>query len=145
MALMHAMTEKCSEHGHPELRLVYDCNIVRAEDVRSLLDQLEERVIAGSRLEVGASFQVGWMALQVARADDSRLALLEPDMVHTPVHWVDSVTHSLIHLRVQTGVCQSVEGLEQPVFPRQDQACTTGSAFESQSYASLTCSGCAFW
>jgi hypothetical protein len=119
VSLAHAYTERCAAHGHPEFRVVYDCDLMDRESVRALLDPLEEMVAGGTRLQPGEVFQLGWMALRVAGNDAGWLSLLEPDMIHTPMYWVESVTHALIHLNIHGEVCGSVDGITEPVYPTQ--------------------------
>jgi hypothetical protein len=45
------------------------------------------------------------------------LAIEEPDNIHTPIWWIDSVNHCLIHRRLQRGVCASVGYQAEVDFP----------------------------
>jgi hypothetical protein len=42
-------------------------------------------------------------------------------MTHTPEWWIDSVNHSLVHRRLQRGVCVSVVGGDGVTFPSSRQ------------------------
>jgi len=108
MADLVVTTAKCAEHGHPEFRLAYNSDLVNEDDVRFLVERLEKSVAAGERYQHGSTIQIGWVETRVRAASDGTFSIQEPDMIHTPVWWIDSVNHSLIHRRLQRGVCASV-------------------------------------
>ena len=108
MADLEITTARCSEHGHPEFKLAYNSDLVMEDDVRSLVELLETSVAEGARFEEGSTVQIGWIAARVKEAPDGTLSLQEPDNIHTPIWWIDSINHSLIHRRLQRGVCASV-------------------------------------
>jgi hypothetical protein len=117
--VMH--TSNCVQHDHPEFRIVYNTDLVTEEDLQYLIGALEESVAGGNRFEQGTRFQVGWVVTRMRAADGGTLAIQEPDMTHTPAWWIDSVNHSLIHRRLQRGVCSSLEGVSGPDFPSSEQ------------------------
>ncbi len=117
MADLVAYTHTCSEHDHPEFRLHYNDGLVGEDDLRDLITRLEDSVRRGERYAPGSSFTVGWVVLRVGRHEDGALVLQEPDMIHTPLWWIDSVNHCLIHRRLQRGVCASVLDAAQVAFP----------------------------
>jgi len=108
MADLEVTTARCSQHGHPEFRLAYNSDLVTEDDVRSLVEMLESSVANGARFENDSTVQIGWIVTRVRRAQDGTLSIQEPDMIHTPIWWIDSVNHCLIHRRLQRGVCASV-------------------------------------
>lgn len=117
MADLMVETARCSEHGHPEFRLAYNGDLVTEDDVRSLVQMLEGRVADGERFEDDSTVQIGWMVTRVKAASDGTLSIQEPDNIHTPVWWIDSINHSLIHRRLQRGVCASVGCQNEIDFP----------------------------
>jgi hypothetical protein len=99
----------CQRHGHPEFRVTYDPVLVPvADDVLWFVNWLEEAVAGGEHFADGQTCQVGWMVLQVRAGDAGMLTLWEPDMRQMPVAWIESVSYTLSHLRVQKDVCESV-------------------------------------
>ena len=117
MADLVTYTHACSEHEHLEFRLNYNDGLVGEEDIRDLVTRLETAVRKGERYEPGSSLKVGWVVLRVGRHEEGALILQEPDMIHTPVWWIDSVNHCLIHRRLQRGVCASVLDAGEIDFP----------------------------
>jgi hypothetical protein len=117
MADLEVTTARCSDHGHPEFRLAYNSELVFEDDVRFLVETLEQSVADGARFEDGSTIQIGWMETRVREASDGTLSIQEPDNIHTPIWWIDSINHSLIHRRLQRGVCASVGRQTEIDFP----------------------------
>lgn len=117
MADLVVTTARCAEHGHPEFRLAYNSDLVTEEDVRFLIGRLERTVADGERFQDGSNLRIGWVEARVREASDGTLSVQEPDMIHTPVWWIDSINHSLIHRRLQHGVCASVGRSDSVDFP----------------------------
>jgi hypothetical protein len=116
-------TTNCHRHGHAEFRIQYDPKVVPVEnDVRWFLAWLEEAVARGQRFVDGQTCQVGWLITQIRAIDDGSLAIWEPDMKEVPVAWIDSVSHTLHHLRLQKDVCESVLNASDLSFPSMRQS-----------------------
>ena len=112
-----ATTSRCSEHGHPEIRVVFDQEFVLDSDVSELLTRIEESVAGGASYADGDTLHIGWVAARLVVTDDGTLSIHEPDMVFYPVLWVESVNHALIQQRLQLAVCASVLGSDDARFP----------------------------
>jgi hypothetical protein len=100
-------TSRCRTFGQPEFRLEVDTTAVVEPDVKWFVRTLEDWVEGGERFAAGQTVEVGWSVLKVEASPDGTLSLLEPDFVHMPVRWIESVTSSLQHLRLQKDVCES--------------------------------------
>jgi hypothetical protein len=111
-------TTKCSPHGHREFRIQYDPVAVPVErDALLLPDWLEESVAQGERFEAGQTCQIGWMVIEVRTAEDGFLTLWEPDMRAMPIAWTESVSNTLVQLRLQKDVVESVLTASDLSFP----------------------------
>ena len=77
-------------------------------DIKWLLSVLESAVAGGDTFRHGETFQIGGMILQIRKTSDDKLSLYEPDGLSFPIAWSESVTMSLMHLRLQTAVAESV-------------------------------------
>jgi hypothetical protein len=97
---MPLSTTQCCIHDHPEFTLEFDEDLIPANFAEGLIATIELMVQAGSRFELGQSFQVGWMQTRVAPKGDS-LTLDEPRMDRTPWEFVRGVTQTLRHQMVQ--------------------------------------------
>jgi hypothetical protein len=106
---MQVTTTGCAKHGHPEF--ILDIGDALDVDGRWLVEYLEEAVAEGERFKVGETFAIGWMVTKVFAAGSTKLTLHEPDMKSMPIQWVPSVRTTLMHLRVQRSIAESV-GLE---------------------------------
>lgn len=123
-------TSGCARHGHPEFRIRYDDTLVGDRDLKYLVERLEAAVAEGTRFdEQPESLRIGWIANRVLPNDLGSLTIQEPDMTHTPEWWIDSVNHSLIHRRIQRGVCSSVVGGDRVSFPSSRQLATVCENF----------------
>jgi len=120
MRTMIANTSRCAELGHPEFRLTYDQNLMVETDVAALVLRLESSVADGHRYADGDDLQIGGMRTRLVAGPDGTLAVWEPDMVFFPPHWVESVNHCLIHLRLHSGVVASFPTQTEILFPTQD-------------------------
>lgn len=115
-------TTTCEHHGHPELRIAYDSDVVLANDAEWLLRWIEESVAGGMRFEIGQTCQVGWIVTQIRLHESGDLILWEPDMQGLPVQWSEAVNYTLAHLRTQKDVVESVLGAEDLLFPSMCQS-----------------------
>jgi hypothetical protein len=116
-------TTLCLRHQHPEFRITYDPALVPVEDdARWFVAWLEEAVAGGKRFAAGETCQVGWVVTEVRADQDGTLALWEPDMRQFPVAWVESVSFTLAHLRLQKDVCESVLAGGELLFPSMCQS-----------------------
>jgi hypothetical protein len=116
-------TTSCRRHGHPEFRISYDPDLVPVEgDVRWFVDWLEQAVAAGERFTDGQTCQVGWIVTQVRAGENGLLTFWEPDMQQVPIAWVESVSRTLAHLRLQKEVCESLLTTGDLSFPSMGQS-----------------------
>ncbi len=111
--MLEERTSNCKQHGHPEFALFYDEEQLLEEDVNWLIFALEEEVANGQRFQDGDMFQIGWMVAKVRTHKDNLLTLSEPDLKELPLHYVNSVTNCLMHLRWQKEILSSY-GLHEP-------------------------------
>lgn len=106
---MRRMTTRCHAYGHPEFILEVARSIL-AEDSDWLIQYLENSVARGEVFRAGETLQTGWM-INSFRECSEGLMVFEPDMIARPIRFVNSVTRTLTHLRLQKDVAESV-GLE---------------------------------
>ena len=106
------VTEGCAKYQHPEI--VFDAgDDVPDVDALHFKSMLEGMVAAGSRFKAGQTFQVAWMILRFAEADQGRLTLQEPDMKGMPIQYVNGVTRTLRFMRAQRDTADSFGLAEQ--------------------------------
>lgn len=111
-------TTTCGRHGHPEFLIPYDPAVaVVSADVEWFISWLEESVAEGVRFKPGQSCQVGWSVTEVRQHESGDLTMWEPDMRSLPIEWLEGVSHTLMQLRVQKDVVESVMGAEELSFP----------------------------
>jgi hypothetical protein len=135
MADLVVDTSACARYGHPEFRFVYNSDLVGDDEVRDLVRTLESEVADGARYQDGATYRIGWVVNRLRASDGDRFTIQEPDMVHSPAWWIDSVNHSLIHRRLQRGVCASLQGVGNPCFPSIEEMALQCDRFgESQGF-----------
>jgi hypothetical protein len=109
--------------GQSEFRLAFDSSQVIAPDVNWLLNFLSKNVAAGARYKHGELIQIGWIILKVQTNEEGTLSLLEPDFLEIPINFVDSVTQTLVQLRLQKSVAESIGFEDQITFPSLRQSC----------------------
>src|SRR5687767_603213 len=101
---MQLRTTECSRAGHKEFVLTIDETKVLSQDADQILAFVQGSVSRGSRFEPGQTVQIGWMITKVAEREDKTLALLEPTFTSMPIIWVESVTLTVQHMRLQRDV-----------------------------------------
>jgi hypothetical protein len=117
------VTTRCSKAGHPEFRFSIDEAVVIDPDITFFRDALERWVIDGECFNDGETVQFGWSTLMVRLAEDGRLSLWEPDFQSMPIKWVETVTATLQHLRVQKDVCESYFDSDVLAIPSLQSSC----------------------
>jgi hypothetical protein len=118
--MRHLETRSCHQHRHPEFALELGEG-VRELDAEWLRATLEGLVAQGRRFHPGETLQLGWSIARIGPLEDGRLTLLEPDFESLPTHFVPGATRSLLHLRLQRSVAESL-GLAEPAFPSLRQS-----------------------
>lgn len=118
---VHA-TSQCKLYGHPEFQIRVSNSAVPMEDIAFLLQFFEQRVAQGERFHSGESLQVGWMFTMLEEGPTGFLRVLEPDMQGVPVKFVDSVDHTLMQLRNQKDMVESLAPSVVPDFPSLRQS-----------------------
>lgn len=120
MGLTERVTQACGRHGHPEF--VLTCADGIAFDLPWLCGVLEGRVASGSVFAPGEIFQLGCSPLMIRNAPGGRLSLWELDFSGVAGKFDPGVTRSLLMLRRQKAVLESL-GLENRLeFPTMRQA-----------------------
>lgn len=110
-------TSRCASFGHAEFRFKVDDARVIEPDVTWFTKTLEDWVSEGARFSDGETIQIGWGLMKVRAASDRTLNLLEPDYESMPIEWVDTVSSTLVHLRLQKDVSQSFFDSDATNFP----------------------------
>lgn len=111
-------TTGCRRYSHPEFQIAYDPSVVVVEkDVESIIRWLEESIAEGVKYADGQTCQVGWAITEVRAHASGDLTLWEPDMESMPIRWVEGLTSTLTHLRVQKDTVESVLGRDDLSFP----------------------------
>jgi hypothetical protein len=108
---MHATTNNCHKHGHPEVLLNCEDAPFLAPGLKWLLDVIENEVASGKQYHPDQTVQVGWSVMQVRRRADGTLGFFELDFKSMPTVSVDNVSNTLLHLLLQKSVNESL-GLE---------------------------------
>ncbi len=117
LSMLEERTLNCGQHGHPEFIIFYDEEQLLEEDISWLIASLEGQVANGQTFQEGDLFQIGWLVAKVKAHSDNLLTLTEPDLKELPLHYVDSVTNCLMHLRWQKAILSSY-GLSDPgIYP----------------------------
>lgn len=115
-------TSRCKLYGHPEFQIRVSNSAVPVEDISFLLQFFEQRVARGEKFRGGESLQVGWMFTMLEEGPAGFLRVLEPDMQVVPVRFVDSVDNTLMQLRNQKDVVESLSPSIAPDFPSLRQS-----------------------
>lgn len=118
-------TTECQRQRHPEFRLSFDSTQVVDPDVMWLLGFLTKNVASGIQYKPDQLFQIGWMILKVHSNEEGTLSLFEPDFEDLPIRFIDSVTQTLVHLRLQKSVLESVAMEDSVTFPSLLQSALT--------------------
>jgi len=131
-------TQGCQRFGHPEFRIRVSNKAIPDADVAWFLHFLESRVAEGEKFSGGQSLQVGWMYTKIEDTDDGFLRIAEPDMQQIPVRFIDSVDSTLVHLRNQKDVVESLVAEVAPEFPSLQNSVVVHVDYKSASRILLT-------
>jgi len=134
---LHA-TSACRRSGHPEFRIRVSNPAIPDQDIAWFLQFLEQRVAAGERFQGGESLQVGWMYTTLEDTPDGFLLVMEPDMKSVPVQFIDSVDCTLMHLRNQQDVVQSLLPKVEADFPSLRQSAVVHKNYKTASRVLVT-------
>ncbi|MDP9913430.1 hypothetical protein J2W27_005564 [Variovorax boronicumulans] len=134
---VHATTA-CHRFGHLEFQIRVSSTAIPDQDIAWFLRFFEERVAAGEKFQSGESLQVGWMYTTLEETDDGFLRVMEPDMTVVPVRFIDSVDRTLMHMRNQKDVVQSLLPLVEPDFPTLRQSAVVHVDYKNATRVLLT-------
>ncbi|MFM0418335.1 immunity protein Imm33 domain-containing protein [Paraburkholderia aromaticivorans] len=121
VATIHS-TSGCKRFDHPECEIRVSSPAIPEVDIAWLLGFIESYIASGARLNIGETMQIGWMLVRIEEGRAGALRLTEPDMRSFPVHFIDSVDHTLLHLRNQNDVVRSLSLATDPLFPSLRQS-----------------------
>jgi hypothetical protein len=122
---MRVTTKHCAKYGQREISVAYDENLVLESDVNWLLGWLESEAARGRRFLASETIQIGWMVTKLETFKGGMLEICEPDMKAFPVKFVNSVTNTLIHLRFQKMVVESIDCAQEFSIPSLRQTAIT--------------------
>jgi hypothetical protein len=122
---MRVTTKNCGEYGQREISVAYDAELVLEIDVKWLVGWLESETANGRRFLASETIQIGWMVTKLETFNDGMIEICEPDMKAFPVKFVSSVTNTLIHLRFQKMVAESIGCGKELSFPSLRQSAIT--------------------
>jgi hypothetical protein len=105
---MRTCTQKCREHGHPEISVQCEDAAALSPSLHWFLGWIESEVAGGRRFLPEQIVQVGWSILEIHQRSDGTFTLFEPDFQSMPVRFVDSVSNTLLHLFLQKSVAESL-------------------------------------
>lgn len=114
---MRTQLTECRTNDQPDFVLTYDPKSVLDRDVHFLKQSIESSVASGIRYRPGETLQIGWVITQIQLRSNGFLALREPDFVSVPIQWIESVTRTLRHLRLQKDVAESLDMVKRIDFP----------------------------
>jgi hypothetical protein len=114
---MEIQTKRCSNFGHREFSLNYDESIIHENDVKMILEYLEQSVAKGIKFKKKETIQFGWMILLIDEYSNKLLSLFEPDMKTFPIKWIRSVTNTLTQTRIQKDTADSLGLINEINFP----------------------------
>lgn len=123
-------TTQCQRFGHPEFDVRFSSRTV-SQDIAWLLGYLEECVSKGRKFQDGETLQIGWMITKVEKAGDGKLRIKEPDMKVVPIQFVESVSQTLLHLRTQQNLVQSLVPSVDPEFPSLRQSVVVHPSYKT--------------
>ncbi|MCP2088207.1 UNVERIFIED_ORG: hypothetical protein J2Y81_004294 [Paraburkholderia sediminicola] len=121
VATIHS-TSGCKRFDHPECEIRVSSPAIPEVDIAWLLGFIESYIASGARLNIGETMQIGWMLVRIEEGPAGALRLTEPDMKSFPVHFIDSVDRTLLHLRNQNDVVRSLSLATDPLFPSLRQS-----------------------
>jgi hypothetical protein len=113
------------------LRLHYDETLALDQDVQLLASNLEGLCARGAVYKGGETIQIGWTLVRL-EARGRNLELTEPDWTgNVPIKFVPSVTSTVVHLRQQKDVADSLSLSESLAIPVINQSAIVCSRLES--------------
>lgn len=108
---------KCPGCLQPNISINYDDDVIVEEDAEWFLDFLENSIKNGTKYKQGELIQIGWMIDKLAESMDGSLCINEPDMQHMPIKYIESVNNTLLNLRIQKALNESIGFEDQINFP----------------------------
>ncbi len=103
--------------GHKSVKFTWSRSAIPPEDIAWFAESLERQLQSGIEFRDGETIQIGWGLLRIREPTSGTLELDEPDFESIPIKWIPSVDHSLVHLRQQKDVVESIDPSVEPMFP----------------------------
>lgn len=111
------LTSNCKKYKHPEIQFNVTNSTIPIEDIEWLKSTLEEQVSKGTKFKDGRTLQLGWMIVQFEKNSSGNLEIHEPNMADLPIRFENRIDNTLIHLRAQKDVLESINLKLTPEFP----------------------------
>ena len=121
----------CRRYNHPEFIIRLADSSVLEMDAKPILQHLENEVSQGVKYLPTQTLQVGWMIVIFKSEEEYLLSLNEPDMKEIPIRFVNSMSNTVHHLRLQKDAAESI-GAE-PCFPNIRQSALKCSKYDDNS------------
>lgn len=115
-------TEGLEKYGHKDFCLKYDTDYALDIDAQFLRDYLADTVASGTTIKPEQTIQLGSIWMKVVD-EGEYLTLHEPDLVEYPLSYFESVSYTLMLLRMQKDIVESFEGIPEFDFPDINDHC----------------------
>ncbi|AUP81101.1 immunity protein Imm33 domain-containing protein [Flavivirga eckloniae] len=109
-------TKKCKEFNHPEIQFTISDKSIPDVDIDFFISTLEIQVSNGVKYNNGESIQIGSVVLEFKETGNV-LELIEPDFKSFPIEYVNTLDFTLLNMRLQKDIVESIDPPADLLFP----------------------------
>lgn len=110
-------TKNCKNYDHPEIEFVVTNKSIPINDIEWIISTLEDVVSNGTKYKNEQTLQLGSTIVKFAEKSEGVLEIREPDFVSFPINFVNKLDNTLIYLRSQKDIVESVKEQTDLVYP----------------------------
>ena len=102
-------TKNCKNYDHPEIEFVVTNKSIPINDIEWIISTLEDVVSNGTKYKNDQTLQLGYTIVKFIQKNNGVLEILEPDFVSFPINFINKLDNTLIYLRSQKDIVESVK------------------------------------
>lgn len=110
-------TKNCKKYNHPEIEFIITNKSIPLNDIKWMISTIENTVSNGTKYENQQTLQLGCTIVKFVQKNNGVLEIQEPDFVSLPIKFTSKLDNTLVFLRSQKDIVESVKEETDLLYP----------------------------